>query len=202
MVPTGCVCCTWPAHYLNVLYYVILPDIHAIVYHITGCMNFPDFSFPTLGRQALACWWFSGSAYRQRFGVVAGWGPVPVYLSAIMTAIVTWMATWFIISLMPSESAISVQLMKAITARKHYSILKYSLIELTDRKNCILIWLNMSPTSIDMLIFLRIQDWLELYQLAALVDFLIWYVALFCYPPLLLDLSQCQELHHCQHLQD
>ena len=51
---TGCVCCPWLVHCLLDLCYVILPNISAIVFHIMGCMNFLNVSFPTLGRQALA----------------------------------------------------------------------------------------------------------------------------------------------------
>ena len=47
MIATGCACCAWPVHSLVVLYYVILPDVPAIVHHIMGCMTFSTFSFPT-----------------------------------------------------------------------------------------------------------------------------------------------------------
>ena len=57
LVPTVCTCHARLVHCLH----VISPDTSANVHHITSCMSFPDISFPTCGRQALACWCFCGS---------------------------------------------------------------------------------------------------------------------------------------------
>ena len=68
MTSTVCACCPWPVHCLLVLWCVILSDITAFACHIMDYMNFPDFSLPALGRQALVLWHFWASVYGPQFG--------------------------------------------------------------------------------------------------------------------------------------
>ena len=76
LVITGCVCCTLPAHCLIAQDYVILPVFYDIFCHITCCMSFLDFWFPTFGRPPLVNWCFCDGAY---WPWLEGLGHFPCY---------------------------------------------------------------------------------------------------------------------------
>ena len=104
---TRCVCYTLLTYHLIVLN-CHLPDVNAIVCHIMCFLIFLNSSSPALGRPDLAHRHFCGSGYVPWFGIVASKHPVSVSLTAIMTTVAVCTATWFTISLIPSESAISI----------------------------------------------------------------------------------------------
>ena len=132
-------------------------------------------------------------------GVVAGLGPVPVSLNAIMTAVDTWTATWFTISLMPSQCAISNWLLMLFYWLCYYGELYLPYYEISTPNTMLCYWHSMQEQNVVayttlLTVWLQVCFWMNVlwsgcttcdYDLYIQLAYLCaWFILIIIYDPL------------------